>query len=411
MTAPSDRGQADSPPDPPPGDGAPEGGRPADESPREDGVTLLDILLILAREKQFIVRTAAVFLVLGLAYSILKSPEYTSQARVLREVQTEGIQGLPGGLGGLSALQGLGINLGGGASGLTPETYPEILTSREVRLAVVRDTFYFQESDRRMTFVEYVTQPQGPFGQVMKYTLKLPWTLKRQFGDWIGTSPRVRGDNVGTDLYPTEDEEEAMERIREMLWWAVDQETGIMTISVTAGEPELAAGLTQSFLGHLRDRVQQIRTEKAKRNLEFVEQRFGEAQEQLREAEKKLAQFTDRNKQINSAQLRTERDRLQRQVTFASDLYSQLQGQKTQAEIELQKSEPVVTVVEKPVPPIERSAPRRTFVVLISFIVGSIVGLFGAFIRWSINETRRDVEGRKKINEVRKSITPKYFRS
>jgi len=70
-----------------------------------------------------------------------------------------------------------------------------------------------------------------------------------------------------------------------------------------------------------------------------------------------------------------------------------------------------VTVVEEPVPPIERSAPRRTFVVLISFIVGSIVGLFGAFIRWSINETRRDVEGRKKINEVRKSITPKYFRS
>ena len=411
MTAPSDQGQADSPPDPPPGDGAPEGGRPADESLREDGVTLLDILLILAREKQFIVRTVAVFLVLGLAYSILKSPEYTSQARVLREVQTEGIQGLPGGLGGLSALQGLGINLGGGASGLTPETYPEILTSREVRLAVVRDTFYFQESDRRMTFVEYVTQPQGPFGQVMKYTLKLPWTLKRQFGDWIGTSPRVRGDSVGTAPYPTEDEEEAMERIREMLWWAVDQETGIMTISVTAGEPELAAGLTQSFLGHLRDRVQQIRTEKAKRNLEFVEQRFGEAQEQLREAEKKLAQFTDRNKQINSAQLRTERDRLQRQVTFASDLYSQLQGQKTQAEIELQKSEPVVTVVEKPVPPIERSAPRRTFVVLISFIVGSIVGLFGAFIRWSINETRRDVEGRKKINEVRKSITPKYFRS
>ena len=411
MTAPSDRGQADSPPDPPPGDGAPEGGRPADESPREDGVTLLDILLILAREKQFIVRTVAVFLVLGLAYSILKSPEYTSQARVLREVQTEGIQGLPGGLGGLSALQGLGINLGGGASGLTPETYPEILTSREVRLAVVRDTFYFQESDRRMTFVEYVTQPQGPFGQVMKYTVKLPWTLKRQFGDWISTSPRARGDSVGTALYPTEDEEEAMERIREMLWWAVDQETGIMTISVTAGEPELAAGLTQSFLGHLRDRVQQIRTEKAKRNLEFVEQRFGEAQEQLREAEKKLAQFTDRNKQINSAQLRTERDRLQRQVTFASDLYSQLQGQKTQAEIELQKSEPVVTVVEKPVPPIERSAPRRTFVVLISFIVGSIVGLFGAFIRWSINETRRDIKGRKKINEIRKSITPKYFRN
>ena len=215
---------------------------------------------------------------------------------------------------------------------------------------------------------------------------------------------------MGTALYPTEDEAEAMERIGEMLWWAVDQETGIMTISVTAGEPELAAGLTQSFLGHLRDRVQRIRTEKAKRNLEFVEQRFGEAKEQLREAERKLAQFTDRNKQINSARLRTQRDRLQRQVTFASDLYSQLQGQKTKAAIELQRSEPVVTVVEEPVPPIERSAPRRTLLLLLSLIVGGIVGVGGAFIRWSIGEVKQAPEGRKTLEKIKEELVPEWWK-
>jgi len=386
----------------------------SDRSVREGGVSLIDVVLILVRQKQFVVRAVAVFLVLGLSYAILKPPDYTSQARVLREVQEGGgLQGLPGGLGGLSSLQGLGSSIGGGASGLNPETYPEILTSREVRLAVVRDTFYFPGPGQRMTFAEYTARPGGPFQIVLDYTVKLPWMLKRHLGDLIGdSSPRSVGEDTrGQPVYPTEEEEEAMEAIGEMLWWEVDQESGIMTISVTADDPELAASMTQSFLEHLRDRVQLIRTEKAKQNLEFIEQRFEEAKQQLRTAEEKLAQFTDRNKQINSAQLQTERDRLQRQVRFASDLYTQLQSRKTQAEIELQRSEPVVTVVEEPVPPIKRSAPRRTFVVLLSLIVGGIVGLVGAFIRWSVKETKRDVRGREKVNEIRKSIIPEYFRS
>ena len=386
----------------------------SDHPGREDGVSLIDVVLILVRQKQFVVRAVAVFLVLGLFYAILKPPDYTSQARVLREVQEGGgLQGLPGGLGGISSLQGLGVNIGGEASGLNPETYPEILTSREVQLAVVRDTFYFPGPDQRMTFAEYTARPGGPFQIALDYTIKLPWTLKRHLGDLIGdSSPRsVGGSPPGQPVYPTEEEEEAMEEIEEMLWWEVDQESGIMTISVTADDPKLAASMTKSFLGHLRERVQLIRTEKAKQNLSFIEQRFEEAKKQLQEAEEKLAQFTDRNKQINSARLRTQRDRLQRQVTFASDLYSQLQGQKTQAEIELQRSEPVVTVVEEPVPPMKRSAPRRTFVVLISLIVGGIVGVVGAFTRWSINETKRDVRGREKVNEIRRSIVPEYFRS
>lgn len=183
-----------------------------------------------------------------------------------------------------------------------------------------------------------------------------------------------------------------------------------MTIAVTAGEPRLAAQIVQSYLDHLRDRVQSIRTEKARQNLAFIQQRFEEARKELQAAEDRLAQFTDQNQQINSAHLRTKRDRLQRQVTFASDLYTQLQSRKTQAEIELQRSEPVVTVVEEPVPPVERSAPRRTLLVLLSLVVGGIVGLSGAFVRWSVQETEREPEGRRKLGEIKEALIPERWR-
>ena len=140
MTAPSDPGRSDGPADPPPGNGAPPAGPQGDGPSREDEVSLLDILLVLARHKTLIVRTVLVFTLLGVTYALLAPEEFTSDARVVREAQSEGGD-LPGGISS-GALSGFGINLGGSASGLTPAAFPDVLQSREVRLAVVRDTLY-----------------------------------------------------------------------------------------------------------------------------------------------------------------------------------------------------------------------------------------------------------------------------
>jgi LPS O-antigen subunit length determinant protein (WzzB/FepE family) len=69
-----------------------------------------------------------------------------------------------------------------------------------------------------------------------------------------------------------------------------------------------------------------------------------------------------------------------------------------------------VTVVEKPVPPIERSAPRRTLLVLLSLVVGGIVGLSGALVRWSIKETEEEPAGRRKLEEIREALVPERWR-
>jgi uncharacterized protein involved in exopolysaccharide biosynthesis len=62
---------------PPPGDGAP--GASEYGPPREDEVSLLDILFVLARHKTLIVRTVLVFALPGMAYALLapgKCPSY-----------------------------------------------------------------------------------------------------------------------------------------------------------------------------------------------------------------------------------------------------------------------------------------------------------------------------------------------
>ena len=373
--------------------------QPADYPYAEEEISLLDILVVLARNRRFIIGCVVGLTFFGLVYAVVAPEQYTADAQMVREVEGSG-GSVPG---GLSALRGLGVNLGGASTGLTSEAYPRILTSREVRLAVARDTFYFADVEQEMTFVDYYSRDElNLLSSIKKYTIGLPGQiLQATQSDSRQRPVELQGEDA--PVYPTEEEEEAMKAVGDMISSSVDLESGIMTVSVTDGDPVRAAEVADSFLSHLTDRVRTIRTEKARQTLSFVDERFEDAREQLEEAEQRLAEFNDRNRDIRSARLRTERDRLQRKVRFASDLYSEFQAQRTQAEIELQRSEPVITILESPTPPMERSAPRRSLIVILSFILGGMLGIGGAFVR-TFMSNQEDGEERQKLEEVKNAF-------
>jgi uncharacterized protein involved in exopolysaccharide biosynthesis len=167
----------------------------------------------------------------------------------------------------------------------------------------------------------------------------------------------------------------------------------------------LAASLTESFLDHFSTRVREIRTEKVSERLQFVEGRFEEAEKELEAAEDDLAQFLERNQNPTTATLQFRRDRLQRQVSFKEQLYSELQSQLTQTRLDLQRQQPVVTVVEEPMPPMSRTSPQRTFIVLIALLVGGVVGVGAAFVKAFLENAENRDDEREKIEEIREALT------
>ncbi len=303
-----------------------------------------------------------------------------------------------GNLGGLALLRGIGVNLGSGSSGLTPDAYPDVLNSREVRLAVVQDTFFFRELDEASTFSAYINRKT--FGTYLrKYTIGLPSTI-------IGAFQSENQGRLSNGEFPTPDEERAIKAVSQLIDTEIDDETGLMFISATTNDPFLAADLTQSFVGHLVERIEVIRTQKARRDLAFITKRFGVAQDSLKAAENALAIFEDRNTNPQSARLRTQRARLERQVTFKSELFSDLQAQQTQAAIDLPRSRPVITILEKPVPPVEASGPKRFLIIVVSLILGSIAGVILAFGKGMLDGFRKERDGADKFNEIVNAFSP-----
>ncbi len=387
--------------------------------PPEDEITLMELIVTLSRGRGLIVLSVVGIGLLGVLYSVTTPSRYTAESKVIREAgEGGGGPSLPSGIGGIAG--GLGIDIGGGGSvGLSPASYPEIATSREVRLAVARDTFYFPSIGRRTTFVDYVNRPPGTLDQILSYTVYLPWTVKGALGSLIGSGEGKRSagtDSTGTLIYPTEEEEEAITALGEMVSASVSESgaleggSGLMTVSASSGNPRLSARLNERFIEHLRTRVRELQTEKTRRNLRFVEKRFEEVKQELDAAENRLVQFLERNKGVLAAgskpQLESRRERLRREVGFKEQLYSQMQKQVTQTRLQLQKEQPVVTIAEKPAPPAQPSAPNRTLNVVLSLFLGGLFGVGATFFRSAIQSQEDDDEAQEQIQEVQKAWKP-----
>ena len=372
----------------------------SDES--EESISLLDILLVLIRRRKVIGKTLAVSLVIGLALAVFSPTKYTATAKVIRESAGQEV----GGLSGLAALRGFGINIGGGASGLTEENYPEILRSRELLLAVVNSPFYFNDLDTSMSLVEYQTRHPGLPKILIKslraVTIDLPGNILR----WIRgvDSVAVVPEDVSNIVGLSRDEYDSIKFLNSIFSDYVDRSSGMMTISTTTRDPLLSAQIVVTLIDNLRLRVQDLFTEKARENLEFIQARFNEVRVDLEEAEGDLARFLDANQNPQTARLRFEVERLQRQVDVKTALYRELQTQMMQAEIELQHEQPVITVVEAPVPPLEKSAPKRKLIVVMSLMLGLFAGVGLAYIGQFINNLEGDKSQEQSLEEIKATL-------
>ena len=373
-----------------------------DHLEEQESISFLDILLVLTRRRKVIGQTLGLSLVIGLTFAIISPTKYTATAKVIRESTSQET----GGLSGLAALRGFGINIGGGASGLTEENYPEILRSRELLLAVVNSPFHFNDLDTSMSLVTYQVMYPSLLKILTKglraVTIDLPGNILRWIRgvDSVATVPEDVSGIVGL----TWDEYESIKFLNSLFSVNVSRSSGMMTISTTTRDPLLSAQIVVTLIDNLRLRVQDLYTEKARENLEFIQARFNEVRVDLEEAEGDLARFLDANQNPQTARLRFEVERLQRQVDVKTDLYRELQTQMMQAEIELQHEQPVITIVEAPIPPNEHSAPKRKLIVVISLMLGLFAGVGLAYIGQFINNLQGDKSQEESLEEIKATL-------
>lgn len=332
-------------------------------------IDLMDILKRIWDDRATIIKITVIFAVLGVLYALGSPNEYTTTTKLLPEAQQTNALGR---FGGIAAQFGLGGTASGATNDvLPPQIYPEILTSTDFLHEIIQKKVYFEEIRDSVTIQEFYNEHQksNPF---IGYTLGLPFkvlALLRSTPD----STEVSSDNLTNSykrLKPLE--MGAIGGARQSVNFNRDQMTGILTISVTTQAPEITVQLANHVSESLSGYLTEYRTEKARQNLAFLEQRQEESRIAFEHEQTRLATFRDQNQGNLSAIARTTAQNIESEYNVKFNVYNSLTEQLEQAKLKLQQDTPVISVLQESIFPNRRSSPNRILILIISMILGTI---------------------------------------
>ena len=135
------------------------------------------------------------------------------------------------------------------------------------------------------------------------------------------------------------------------------------------------AQLAQQAQKLLQEYITRFKIEKVQSNLDFVQKQYDKAKERYEVRQDELAKFRDANKGFVSAVAKTREDMLTNEYNLAYNVYSELAKQLEQAEIAVNETTPILTVVEPVVVPVERSKPKRGLICVLFTFLGGFAGV------------------------------------
>ncbi|WP_291857700.1 Wzz/FepE/Etk N-terminal domain-containing protein [Marinilabilia sp.] len=343
---------------------------------KDDEIDLIALAHTIWDNRKTIWYSIAIAVVIGFMVAIFSPVKYTASATILP--QAEGKTDL-GGLGGLASMAG--INLGsmmGSASGIQPELYPRVINSYPFLNELVHQPFDYEDEEQPISIYEKRMQDSVPgFGAtVLKYTFRLPWTIKNALmGEEKKILSGVSGQSTIDVTRLTEEETEILKSMTEVVTVSVDKETGLVTIGAELGEPLLTAQVTQKTVELLQKYIIEYKTKQAVQNLEFIETSYKEKKAEFETAREAFFEYRDRNRNVIEERTNINYQELSDAYNIASQVYQSLAEQKEQAEIAVKKDTPAFSVIEPVKVPIEKSAPKRSMIMIISVFLGGFIGI------------------------------------
>lgn len=341
-----------------------------------DEIDLTDILRQLWGKRRFILKVTVFFLLMGLFIALFSPVKYTAQCTVVPQT---GKSGSSGNLGGLAAMMGVNIGaVGTSEEALSPNVYPQIVKSVPFTREIMQTPIRVKKSEgKEITLYNYYTdkkyQSFNLINSIKRYTIGLPGVL-------LGT---IRGENAQNEVQPidstsllslTRKEERVYLAIQNSILLNLNSKEGYISIGYIFPEAEASARITDQVRKTLEEYVTAFKSEKMEDNLIFVEQSFNGARKDFLDKQERLASFQDANRGLTTASARATEQRLRSEYDIAFTVYNELAKQLEQAKLAVKESKPILTVIDPVVVPVQKSAPRRSMILVVFIFLGVIVG-------------------------------------
>ncbi len=336
-------------------------------SSNNDQIDLLELAKTAWDQKKQIISITVVFTILGVVIALVLKNEYTAGSTFVPQTMEKANIG--GNLGGLASLAG--INLGGlsGGSEIPPSLYPKIVSSVNFRKDLLNATLNIQDNSQPITYQYYfdsIYQP-GLIPLIAKYTVGLPGLLIKAIK---GNKDNGNSSNDFGLINVSQNEFEHFKRLDNQVSIQFNDKEGFVSLSFAMPEPLMAAQMAKYAEELLQKEVIEFKIQNAREQLKYTEERFEEKKIEFEDIQKKLANFRDRNQNLSSALVMNQLEKLESEYNFAFNIYTELAKQLEQSKLQVSKDTPIFSVIQPVTVPIEKSAPKRSLIVIVFSFLG-----------------------------------------
>jgi len=342
-------------------------------SEAEDQIDIIALISKVWAGRKFVIKSAVIASVIGVLVAILTPNIYTASSMFTPNSSGSS----PSGTSGLKGLASLaGINIGSsmeGAKEISPMLYGKILESytfkKELLEAPLKN---LGDVTSLRDFFEKESSSSSFFGTVKEYTIGLPSKIIGWFKSEAKESSLQSVEGMNTI---SEEEFEYFKGIDEMLTLNINDKDGYLEITATSKLPQLAAQLVKNGENILQNQIIAIKTKSSSELLAYLEEQYTIKNKLLIEAQDNLANFKDRNLNISRSSFSNAQTRLEAELQVATSVFQNVVTQLEQVKLQVAKDTPVFSFLKPVIVPTEKSAPKRSLIVIIWLFLGVVVSI------------------------------------
>ncbi len=340
----------------------------------EDEIDLIALAKTVWNGRRTIILTTFIFAVLGLFIALFSPKQYT--VNTIMAPQLSGPENKLGGLSSLAAMAGFNMDMSSGSE-LSALIYPQVVQSIPFQLELMKTKLNFEGYDEKISLYDYYTNPQysqvNLISTLKKYTVGLPGIIINAFrGKKKSGANPDEADNL---IQLTDEELRLIKLLSSNVSLEVNEKQGYFTLSVSLPEAKAAAQLGQKAQSLLQEKIIEFKIEKAKNQLDFVQERYDEKQKEYNNIQEKLARYKDKNKNIINELNKTELERYQNEFQIAATVFTELSKQLENSKIQVKQETPVFSIIKPVTVPMEKSKPNRPLILVIWTFLGGVIGV------------------------------------
>jgi len=332
----------------------------------EDEIDLIELLKKVYLEKKFILKTSILAALFGIVYALFQPNEFTSSTTFIPQLSS-GVKTGGSSLSGLASLAGINIGSMESSSEFPPTLYPQVVNGIPFKLDLLSSKIKL--NNEVFNTKDYFLQKSSFdfLETIKKYTIGLPSLI---FGSFKNQEVQL----VESDIYSiSEVEKNIFEELEKALSLSINDKEGFITISFTDNNKNVAAQLTQISQNLLQEKIIEFKNKSSKEMLDFALKQYSEKKESYETLQDEKAIFVDKNINISSSLFQNKLSRLESEVNISELIVQQLASQVEQAKLQVNKDTPVFTTIKPVTIPFERSAPKRSLIVITFLFLGFVL--------------------------------------